>query len=207
MTGGIGRTAAGLCLVLAVSFLLAGPALAHRVNIFAWAEGGTIHTESGFPGGTPVHGGTVKVTDAETGAVILEGTTDDQGRYSFTLPDEVRQAAPDLRIVIEAGMGHRGEWPMAGQEYAPEAAASAETSDKDATPAVDSSTEGTAQVDRQELTETISRLLDEKLAPIERRLAARETEGPTLTEVVGGIGWIVGIVGLLAWFKARPRQK
>lgn len=86
------------------------PALAHRVLVFAYAEGDTVHTESKFVPKTPVRQGQVQVLEQKTGKVLLTGQTDDQGKFSFKLPPEAAGQKMDLKIIIEASMGHRGEF-------------------------------------------------------------------------------------------------
>lgn len=82
------------------------PALAHKVNLFAYAEDGTVYTESYFPDGRPVEGGKVTVYDSGN-AMLLEGVTDDQGHFSFTIPK-----VDDLLIVLDAGMGHKARFKL-----------------------------------------------------------------------------------------------
>ena len=41
-------------IALLILFSLAGPAAAHKVIVFAWVNGNTIHTESKFSGGRKV---------------------------------------------------------------------------------------------------------------------------------------------------------
>ena len=100
-------------------FLLtvATPALAHRVLVFAFAEGDTIHTESKFVGSGAVQKGQVLVQDKKTGQTLLTGTTDDQGKYSFKIPPEAMAGKLDLLIVTEAAMGHKGEWLLKADSY------------------------------------------------------------------------------------------
>jgi len=86
------------------------PALAHRVLVFAYTEGDTIHTESKFVPNTPVKQGKILVLDPKTDKVLLTGQTDDKGKCSFKIPPEVAAQKIDLKIVIEASMGHRGEF-------------------------------------------------------------------------------------------------
>ena len=45
--------------------------------------------------------------------------------------------------------------------------------------------------------------LEQKLAPLRRDLAQLRAQGPRLTEIVGGIGWLVGLAGLGLYFKGR----
>jgi len=50
-----------------------------------------------------------------------------------------------------------------------------------------------------------AKALEEKLAPMKAQLArlSAESGSPGAREVIGGLGWIVGLIGLAAWFK-RP---
>jgi nickel transport protein len=101
--------AQGFVLIL-LSCALAAPALAHRVLVFAYAEGDTVHTESKFVPSTPVKQGKVQVLEAKSGKELLTGQTDDQGKFTFKMPAEAAKQRLDLKIVVEASMGHRGEF-------------------------------------------------------------------------------------------------
>jgi nickel transport protein len=94
----------GLALLLMLSS--AAPALAHKVNLFAYVERGVVYTESYFPDGAPVAGGRVLVYDGGK-SLLLEGTTDSKGGFSFALPK-----VDDLEIVIDASMGHRNSYRL-----------------------------------------------------------------------------------------------
>jgi nickel transport protein len=97
-----------ICL-LAVLFLVlsaSGTLLAHKVNLFAYAEGGTVFTESYFPDGRAVEGGKVLVYDSKA-KLILEGVTDTEGLFNFEIPK-----IDALTIVIEAGMGHKNSFTL-----------------------------------------------------------------------------------------------
>ncbi|TYO99188.1 nickel transport protein [Geothermobacter ehrlichii] len=86
--------------------LFAGNALAHKVNLFAYVENGKIFTESYFPDGRPVEGGKVLVYDSN-GKQLLAGTTNKEGFFNFAIPK-----VDDLKIVIEATMGHRNSFRL-----------------------------------------------------------------------------------------------
>jgi nickel transport protein len=86
------------------------PALAHKVNIFAWVEGDTVHTESYFPDGRMVYNGTVSVYDSED-SLILKGVTDEEGLFSFPAPK-----GDNLTIVLDASMGHRATYHLSAEE-------------------------------------------------------------------------------------------
>ena len=98
----------GLALLLILLFV--APALAHKVNQFAYVERGVVYTESYFPDGSPVAGGKVLVYDSGK-TLLLEGKTDGKGLFSFALPK-----VDDLEIVVEASMGHRNSYRLKRSE-------------------------------------------------------------------------------------------
>ena len=86
-------------------------ALAHKVYIYAWFEGDTVYTESYF-GSRKVKEGLIQVFDL-SGKMLLEGRTDEKGEFAFKSPQKT-----DLRIVVEAGMGHRNECILKAEDVA-----------------------------------------------------------------------------------------
>jgi nickel transport protein len=49
----------------------------------------------------------------------------------------------------------------------------------------------------------IEKALDKKLAPIMRTLAEMQEQKIRLTDVLGGLGYIFGLVGVAAYFKCK----
>ncbi len=96
--------------IIVLTFAWIGSAQAHKVNIFAYAEGGTVYTESYFPDGKKVQDGTIEVYDSQ-GQKLLEGKTDQEGKFSFPVPKK-----DDLKIVIIASMGHKNEFVLKKDE-------------------------------------------------------------------------------------------
>jgi len=89
-----------------ILLLSSGTALAHKVNLFAYVDGGKIYTESYFADGKPVKKGKVLVYDSRK-KLLLQGVTDQEGLFSFDIPK-----IDDLNIVIDAGMGHRNSFKL-----------------------------------------------------------------------------------------------
>jgi nickel transport protein len=193
--------------VLAASFFLHGNAAAHRVNVFAWVEGDTVLVECKYPDGTKVHEGVIRVLDS-AGQEILNGKTNTQGEFSFKVPTQ-----GDLTIVLEAGMGHRADWPLSKQDLAPAAAASqpepaaaSQPAPKTEAPlpAAKESAPGATSSPPAGIDQAIEKALDKKLAPVLRMLAEMHEQKVRLTDVLGGIGYIIGLVGVAAYFKRKP---
>jgi nickel transport protein len=51
----------------------------------------------------------------------------------------------------------------------------------------------------------LEKALDKKLAPIMRTLAEMQEQKVRLTDVLGGLGYIFGLVGVAAYFKRKPQ--
>jgi len=184
---------------------LLGPgfAFAHRVNVFAWVEGDTVHTESKFSGGKRVNGGEVLVYDLQ-GKELLAGKTNAQGEFSFKIP---RKTA--MKIVLQAGMGHRGDWTIPLSEIDPQKSAS-EPSVSTEEPKRTAKTETvTPSVDLDQMRHALEQSLDRRLSPVLKRLAESQERGPTFRDILGGIGYILGLLGLAAYlhFRRKTRER
>ena len=181
--------------MLSAVLLMASPVHAHRVNIFAWVQGETVHGECAYPSGKPVAKGLVQVSDAALEEVLLTLSTDEQGLFSFPIPDEALAKGMDLLLTLDAGVGHQSQWTIAAAEYG--ATTSVPGPDQAITPA---STPSPATPDL----EALDALLEKKLAPIRKSLAQMAEDKVSISDIVGGLGWLIGLFGLLAWFKSRP---
>ena len=190
-------------LALSLALSVSPAALAHRVYLYAWVEGGTVHTESYFGSNKKVRNGVVQVFDP-AGAKLLEGRTDEQGRFSFPAP-----AADGLRIVVEAGMGHGAEYLLQADELVPAGrGVNAGTSRAEPSPPAESPAKPAPACDPSQLRAAVEAALDARLDPLLQELArCREPKRPGLTEALAGIGYIVGLMGLALYWKARRNSK
>lgn len=191
------------------------PAWAHKVTIFAWVEGDTVYTQSKFSGGRRAKNSTVVVYDKE-GNQLLEGKTDEKGEFSFKVPKKT-----DLMIALKASMGHLAEWTIPAEEITTvgEVFQSSATeggikpSVGESVPSIDTKTGGDRHVptavglSRQEVKALIDESLDRKLKPIINMLADSIDRGLKVSEVIGGLGYIFGLVGLALYFANRRKGK
>lgn len=198
-------------LLVIFAFLTSAPALAHRVNVFAYVEGDEVVVESSYSKSKRVRHGAIEVRDAETGQMLLQGTTDEEGLFRFAVPDQARKSGTALRILLQAGEGHQNEWIVDAAEFMDTGAPRTRVADADeAAPVVAeknlvSAAPGTTGLSRTDVEEVVNAALDAKLAPIRRTLLEQSQAGPGMQEIIGGIGWIFGLVGIAAYFKSRPR--
>ena len=172
---------------------------AHGVYLFAWVEGETVYTESSFGGKKSVVGGLIKVFDP-SGTLLLKGKTNDKGEFSFKIPQKT-----DLRIVLEAGMGHKAEFLLEADEMG------TKTDEPRIEPVnkADKQKEQITQnqLDYEQVKVMMEEVVEAKLKPIQRTLAKmQEKRGPSLTEVIGGLGYIFGIMGVIIYFKNRKAK-
>jgi nickel transport protein len=183
-------------------FLFSQPVLAHSVYIYAWLDGDTVYTESYFGGKRKVKGGTIRVYDL-SGKKLLEGKTNDQGEFSFKTPQNI-----DLRIVVEAGMGHQNEYVLKAESHEEHEHGNTEIEYASEVAKETSSPKTLSTIDQEELQRIVETALDKRLRPIKQELAAiRNEKAPGLTEIIGGIGYIFGILGVVMYFKSRsPRR-
>lgn len=183
----IQRILVALALVLA-----AAPAHAHKVSVYAYAEAGMLHAEAYFADGGRCAGCALSVYGPAGGGALASATTDAEGRASVPIPE----GAGALRVVVNAGPGHGGEFTLAADEIgqalgrapAPEASAP-----MDAAPA-------------QAPTQSEAERLNARMDALRREVQAlrEEAERPGVTEIIGGMGYIAGLFGL--WALMKPRK-
>lgn len=198
-----------------ILLLVCHQAQAHKVSVFAWIEGDTVHVESKFSGGRKAVAAPVEVYDSQ-GNLLLKGVTDDAGTFTFKVPQKT-----EMKVVLLAGMGHKGEWtiplsdlgdvklktPSTTSQFAPQQppATVAEGTESD------SSTESnhtipTANVTADEIRRVVEAALDEKLKPVMKSLADMHQSGPSTTDILGGVGTIFGLIGVAAYIRSKRRK-
>ena len=177
-------------------------AFAHKVNIFAYIEGDKVYTESYFSDGKKCVESKIEVFDNQ-GDKLLEGLTNEEGMFSFKIPPE-DVIGGDLKLVLTASMGHRAEYIIRADELGN---VSGLVEEKIEEPISAVSPE-VSSFDLKEIQSIIEDTLEEKLKPIMREMReikkSRE-DRISPTEIIGGIGYIIGIFGIIAYFLSRKR--
>jgi len=206
--------AACACMILLFGIMLPSRALGHKVNVFAYADAEKVYTESYFNDGSPCKDSLIQVYDS-AGAELLSGKTDEKGTLSFGIPKRT-----DLRIVLTASMGHKAEYLLPVSELPGTGAAGAEgdvpspvTDDTSKTEEIaDQNSEGvsgelptTITLDhiRSVVEEAVERSIERRMVPLIHSMARSRTGRVPLTDIIGGIGYIFGIMGIILYFKKR----
>ncbi len=194
-------------------FLLLAPstALAHKVSIYAYAEDGMVFAEGYFADGSRSRNSRVEVIDAKTGEKLLEGKTDSEGRFSFRIPK-----ATSIRLVLHASMGHQNDYTLGAKEVK-EAMGIQDTGVGNQESGVkERKTESnpssvpltaTSGLSSAEIEAAVNKAMDRKLQPVITMLLRlqEESEKPGITEILGGIGYIIGLMGMVMYFKSRRK--
>ena len=202
-------------LALLVLLLAAGPTLAHKLNVFAAAEGPLVEGEVYFAAGAKAAGVPVTIMDA-AGEVLARLESAADGTFSY------RASTPlALRIVAETPDGHRAEWRMAASELAgafpmsvapvPAKAVPADgeqpvaglfpDDEPPGTPRPPPSSGGDAAL-APGIEVAIERAVARQVRPLRREVRAAR-DAVQLRDVLGGIGYIVGLAGLGLWWQCQ----
>ncbi len=204
-------------LPLLVFVLLSTEAGAHRIRVFAYESGSTVYVEAAFSGGKPVVNAETLVQDEDTQEILLAGRTDGEGKFSFPVPEGAVKSRATLNIIVGAGEGHRSRWRLKAEEYLGASAAGSTALTDGFRPSPPSAARLKSERDKRpspqvavntaDMQRMIEDALDAELAPIKRTLAENSRRGPTLQDILGGIGYILGLAGVGAYFHARGTRK
>ncbi len=181
-------------MTLAIVLILVGTSHAHRVNVYAYAEAGKIYGEAYFVDGTRAKNSEFKVLRQDTGEVVLQGRTDDSGQFSFPIPGPY-----GLKIILRASMGHENEYLIEKDEVLEALGMKAqETQRTETSSKVDSVPHDTPSQD-------LEAVLERHLGPLRKELVRlrQAQERPHLRDILGGLGYIMGLVGLYLYMRSR----
>lgn len=171
-------------LSLLAIFFASSAASAHDIHLFAALEGDVVHGRAYFAGDEAAAGLPVNVLTAE-GMALGVTETDAEGRFTYAPGQEGA-----LRFVVETLDGHRASLTL---DFAKN-----ETFEEIEIEYHAPSSE--------ELGEMIRRAVAHEVAPVLEELDRLENR-IRLQDVVGGVGYIVGILGLIAFWKARSGKR
>lgn len=207
----------GLLTIIAAIFLSIAPAWAHKVNVFAYVEGDKVSVEGYFSANVKAQDSLVEVFDS-AGTKILEGKTDGKGIYAFKLTD-LPPVKGDIKIVLDAGMGHKADFTLSAADLPV-------TTQKTRSPELESEKKESAGLamaaapsvqtqDPDILKKVVENVVKHEIEPLVKMIGSQQKllmeqrdKGPSMTDIFGGIGWIMGIVGIAAYFMSRnPKTK
>ncbi len=187
-------------LLCAVVLVWTTTAHAHRLLLMAWVQGDRLVVETAFGTGQIGANMAITVQDAVTGDVLLSGTTDAQGLYEATLPATVLERRAPLLVQATDGAGHLAEQSIAPDELP---ALAIPSTASPSPPEVTGLPEQLPDELSMLLQQAVAEAVRQEIAPLRREILALSQRGPGIPEIVGGIGWIVGLAGLGALLLRR----
>jgi nickel transport protein len=193
----------GIIILGIVLWWTTGTALAHKVNIFAWVEGDTVYTESKFNGGKKVINSPVEVYGTD-GTKLLEGKTNEFGEFSFPTLQKA-----GMKVVLLAGMGHKSEWTISASELLgndPEPEHPEEA--KKTVPEKTESASASPCLNTDEIRNVVEKAMDKKLQPVihDLRKSMNPDQEPNFRDILAGLGYIMGLIGVAAYVHSRKKK-
>jgi len=181
-------------------------ALAHNVFLTAYVEGDTVFVEGGFSDGTLCENAKIEVFDP-SGHKLLEGKTDENGVFSFKPPQKT-----DLKVVLNAGMGHRDEYTVPAEELPDMTGMQKAEAEVMSAPGTETlkprASDAAARIDPEEVESIVDRVIQKRLRPLTQLVAKSQRKtGVSPTEIFGGIGYILGLMGIAMYFRYRKGGK
>jgi len=180
---------------LFLALVVPSSAWAHRLIIYGWVEGDHVITNSRFSNQRPVKGGDIAVFDS-AGNLQTKGKTNEKGEFSFQVP-----GVGALEITLSAGPGHKANWRMSEAELL---AAGSHPYHKKAVSNPLPPARGEIETCNREVVEAVVEdALDRKLRPLMQHIAGAAEKQVSFRDILGGIGYILGLVGLASYMRFR----
>lgn len=208
-----------LCAICFIILYAPLPCSAHKVNVFAYVEGDKVVVEGYFSKSRKAMNCLVEFFDAQ-GKKLYEGRTNDNGRYVVPLAD-LGDVHGDIRISLVAGQGHKSSYTLRedeipaikkGASTAGRAKPASQPSgrvpkDEKKTPEPNLQSSKKLEQTIEEIVKRQNQQIIKMLGTIQKQLLEQQNQGPSVRDIVGGIGWILGIVGIAAYFLSRNRNR
>ncbi len=192
---------------IATVLLLVSPtAFAHKLNMFAYVEGNEVFAEGYFTDGKKAKNSTITVFDPDNNQ-LLQGTSDEDGQFTFAIPQQ-----SDLRITVNAGMGHQAEYVLLKDELSEQTESALTTSITAVSESANDNSDiqrtesppMTTSLDNDAMRTEIERAVGKAIKPLMRELSTMRAE-KSLADIIGGIGFIFGLFGVAMYFKSRKQ--
>lgn len=181
-------------LVMILLCCAAQPVTAHKLLVMAWVQGDQLMGEAAFGDGSFAANAKVTVLDGESMEELLEFNADAQGIFQSALPSEILARGNPLLVRASDGAGHLAEYVVDAQEFAFAAQADSVVAQAEA------HGEGTGvSIDQELIARMVQEAVRQEVAPLRRDIIALTQSKPGITEILGGIGYIIGLASLGFW--------
>lgn len=189
--------------VILALFIIVYPAtiaMAHKLNVFAYSEDSSILGEAYFNDGAPARNCEVLVKAEGDGSVVGRGRTDEDGKFTVNIDPSNRKI---VSVVVDGGMGHLGRVNINLSSFDN----STDMSDSNSTDKVPMEEEQienlVATLDEKEIASIVKSVLRSEIEPLHAEIIQlrKELSKPGFNQIIGGVGYIFGLIGITLWFK------
>ncbi len=193
-----------LILLCVIGLLTCMPLQAHRLKVFATAEGARIDGTAYFVGGAKAAGASINVLDPQ-GRELAKVTPDEDGAFSYIATQRM-----DHEFVADSRDGHKASWTVRADELPadlppPDGAGPLPGKSAAEGQAPASAAAPAAAVDDGRLVALVERAVARQVRPLREELETY-TDRVRLHDILGGLGYIAGIAGLGLWWRSRRRE-
>ena len=200
---------AGLLVVACVA-----PAEAHQIDVFASVDGRSISGQAKMMGGSPIESARVTAF-GPAGEILAETITDDSGQFTFSI-----EFRCDHRIEVDAGEGHLGRHTVETSELPTDLVPRGPQSGRTTPASSPGKTEsGHASEDAHSHTHSHpdsshdDESQEDRLDAIDRQLQALRRDIDQyqaklrIQDIVGAVGYILGLMGLAYYLGVKRKEK
>lgn len=170
--------------------LMAAPAAAHRLKVFATVEDGVIGGYGFFVGGGRPQGSTVTIRDGG-GQVVFKGATGAEGQFSWR-----PAVAADYVVAIDTREGHMAESRLSVDRFGGSAGVPGPAV------AVAPANAAPSQAGHSTLEQAVDAAVARQMRPLLERIEMLDAR-LRLVDIISGICLILGLGGMSLWAVSR----
>ena len=183
-----------ISLITLCCIFLPNSGYAHSIHIFATASGDTITGSAYYPGGSKYRNGTIKIYSPDK-QLLGQSKTDENGNFEFKA-----KFYSDHIFTVTTHDGHKAQHTLSAHEL-PEDLAKLHLKTLPSEKA-----NGAADVHNEELQKIIIAAVSKEINPLRQQIQNYEHK-IRLRDVLGGIGYILGITGIAFYFLGRKKSQ
>lgn len=187
-----------ICIVILCIFFMASDCFAHKITVFGYVDQGLVKTESMFSGGRVAQNCTLSIT-GDAGPILI-GKTDEKGLLDFPISGQ----KDGFDLVVVCGDGHRGSWRIEANEFLEVPELVKVSSEQEQAVSVPTSVTTPENTDLRQM---IREELSAELGPIKRQLAMLKQDKVSIADIMGGLGYFLGLAGLASYMRYRRHGK
>ncbi len=183
----------------------------HRVNLFVVREGERVYGEAFFADGKPCRNCSIEVfllKESKEGPHLASGKTNEEGKFELKVKEKGA-----LFIKLIAGEGHSAVEKLSALTDEPtnEAHKKQPLPQEFKTKKTKPGQAMAPSIDQEALKQMLRGTISQELSPLRESLRTsyfdlkKELNRLWLRDILSGLSYIFGILGVIAWFKAKKK--